>query len=142
MPAPKKPETFDAHLGAVINGLARPHGGREWLMDLLGVSKKTIDRRMTGENSLLVKELQLVADAVNSTPEDLVEQALRNYGDGDRDAGLAKLHAEARAISDAAAVDVGDVHEDDFVVTPGGPKADLALAANKRPKKVDVPHAE
>lgn len=41
-----------------------------------------------------------------------------------------------------AAGDVGGFEEDDFEVTPGGPKSGLALAANKRPKKVDIPHAE
>lgn len=139
MAASKTPTTFDAHLGAVINGLAAAHGGRVWLADLLRTSKKTIDRRMTGDTPLLVKELEIIADAIHSTPEQLVEQALKNYGNGDRDAGFARLRAEDAA---EPMSNVGDSYEDEYDITPGGPKEGLALAANKRPKKVNVPPAD
>lgn len=137
MPAPKKPTTFDAHLGSVINGLAKPHGGRPRLAELLVTSKKTIDRRMAGDIPLLVKELEVIAAHVNASAESMVDQALKNYGDGDRAVGLAKLQAEINPPTN-----VGDIDEDDFDVTPSGPKADYALTANKRPKKVDTPAAE
>lgn len=138
MPAPKKATTFDAHLGKVVNGLAGAHGGREWLAALLDISKKTVDRRVIGATGFTVKELEVIADAVNMPAADIVDVALKNYGDGDRAAGLARLRAE-----DDTPTNVGDVHEDEYEVTPSGPnQSDHALAANTRPKKVNRPAAE
>lgn len=99
MPAPKTPSTFDQHLGQVINGLARPRGGRPFLVELLGLSKGTIDRRMSGETAMLARELELIAPALHTTPEAIVSQALRNYGDGDAEAGRRKLAQEVAPMS-------------------------------------------
>lgn len=143
MPPIKKPTTFDAHLGLVIHGLAQPHGGRKRIAEEIGVSKKTVDRKITGDG-FTVRELQLIAKLLLTSPEELVERALVNYGDGDRELGFTRLYNEGHpAAEDTSATDVGDLHEDDYEVTPGETqKADLALAANRRPKKVDMPYAE
>lgn len=102
MPAPKKPMTFDQHLGAVVSGLAKPHGGRPFLIDLLDWSKGTVDRRMAGTAPFLVKELEIVARALNTTPAAIAEQALRNFSDdGSEQSGMQKLiEAEAPAVSE------------------------------------------
>lgn len=95
MPAPKKPTTFDQHLGAVVGGLAKPHGGRPFLVGLLDWSKGTVDRRIAGTAPFLAKELEVVARALNTTPAAVAEQALKNYSaDGTSEGGLAKLIEE------------------------------------------------
>lgn len=97
MPAPKKPQTFDQHLGAVVGGLAKPHGGRPFLVSLLDWSKGTVDRRIAGTAPFLVKEIEIVARALNTTPTALGEQALKNYAGGSEQDGLKKLIAEEGA---------------------------------------------
>lgn len=99
MPAPKQPKTFDQHLGQVINGLARPLGGRPYLAELLNLSQGTIDRRMAGDTPTLARELELIAPALHTTAEAIVAQALRNYGDGDAEAGRLKLARENAPMS-------------------------------------------
>lgn len=99
MPAPKQPKTFDQHLGQVINGLARPLGGRPYLAELLNLSQGTIDRRMAGDTPTLARELELIAPALHTTAEAIVAQALRNYGGGDAEAGRLKLARENAAMS-------------------------------------------
>lgn len=94
MPAPKKPTTFDAHLGALIADSARRKGGRPFIAQLIGVSTKTVDRRALGDGSYTVKEINLIAAALNTTPTALAEQALKNYADGTVEEGMAKLLAE------------------------------------------------
>lgn len=91
MPAPKKPETFDEHVGSVVGGLAHAHGGRPFLVSLLDWSAQTVNRRISGSNGFTVKELQIVALELNSTSEEIVDQALRNYGGGSKDEGMRKL---------------------------------------------------
>lgn len=91
MPAPKKPSTFDEHLGSVVAGLAKPHGGRPFLISLLDWSKGTVDRRVSGAAPFLVRELEIVASALNTTPSAIAEQALRNYANGTERQGLEKL---------------------------------------------------
>lgn len=94
MPAPKKPTTFDAHLGALIADSARRKGGRPFIAHLIGVSGKTIDRRALGDGGYTVKELHIIASALNTTATALAEQALKNYADGTVEEGMAKLLAE------------------------------------------------
>lgn len=94
MPKINEPQTFDQHLGAVIGGLARPHGGRPFLVSLLGWSKGTVDRRMAGTAPFLMKEIEIVARALHTTPAAIGEQALRNYGGGSEEEGMKKLIAE------------------------------------------------
>lgn len=96
MPPVKKPQTFDEHVGSVVGGLARSHGGRPYLATLLGWSMQTVHRRVSGSHGFTVKELQVIAPAINSTPEEIVDQALRNFGGGSKDEGLRKLIAEER----------------------------------------------
>ncbi|WP_396657191.1 hypothetical protein [Microbacterium oxydans] len=93
MPAPKEPTTFDAHLGALIADSARRKGGRPWIAQLIGVSTKTVNRRALGDGGYTVKELQIIADALNTTSAELVEQALRNYSNGTAQDGIDKLLA-------------------------------------------------
>lgn len=94
MPASKKPQTFDQHLGAVVGGLAKPHGGRPFLVSLLDWSKGTVDRRIAGTAPFLVREIEVVARALNTTPASLAEQALKNYSGGSEQDGIDKLLAE------------------------------------------------
>lgn len=103
MPASKKPQTFDQHLGAVVGGLAKPHGGRPFLVGLLDWSKGTVDRRIAGTAPFLFKEIEVVARALNTTPTALAEQALKNYSGGTEQEGIEKLLAEQAAtpVSDA-----------------------------------------
>lgn len=104
MSAPKKPQTFDQHLGAVVGGLAGPHGGRPFLIGLLGWSKGTVDRRVAGSAPFLVRELEVVSRALNTTSEAIAEQALKNYADdGTVEGGMAKLIAEDAPVSIAPA---------------------------------------
>jgi transcriptional regulator with XRE-family HTH domain len=91
MPAPKQPTTFDAHLGSLIADTARRKGGRPFIAKLIGVSVKTVDRRALGDGSYSVKELNIIADALNTTPLALAEQALKNYADGSVEEGMEKL---------------------------------------------------
>lgn len=142
MPAPKQPTTFDAHLGTVINSRAFIHGGRQAIADLLGLSTKTVDRKIRGEREFTVRELSLISDLLRTQPEDLVEEALKNYGDGDRQAGFTRLYNEGKDEETETSTNVGDFEEDNFDVTPEGPQEGYALAANKRRKKADTPHAE
>lgn len=93
MPAPKKPETFDEHVGSIVGGLARAHGGRPYLQRLMDWSLQTVNRRVSGSHGFTVKELQIVAPAINSTPEEITDQALKNYGNGSKEDGLRKLIA-------------------------------------------------
>lgn len=93
MPAPKEPTTFDGHLGSLIADSARRKGGRQFIADLIGVSVKTVNRRALGDGSYTVKELQIIADALNMKPIELVERALRDYGGGTVEEGVSKLIA-------------------------------------------------
>lgn len=84
-------KSFEWHLGAVIEGLAIPHGGRQFLIDLLPWSRNTVIRRLKGESEFTVKELEIVARAVNAEPGEIVAQALRNYSGGNAEEGVRKL---------------------------------------------------
>lgn len=99
MPIQKKPATFDQHLGAVIGGLAKPHGGRPFLVDLMGWSKGTVDRRLAGDTPFLVKEIEVVSRALHTTSAAIAEQALKNYGGGSEAEGMRRLLAEAGGVS-------------------------------------------
>ena len=94
MPAPKKPVTFDEHLGSLVGNLARGHGGREMLTGLLPWSRGTVNRRLIGETPFTVTEIEVVAKALNTTSLKLTEQALANYAGGTAEEGLEKLVAE------------------------------------------------
>lgn len=94
MPAPKEPTTFDGYLGSLIADSARRKGGRQFIADLIGVSVKTVNRRALGDGSYTVKELQIIADALNTTSTELVERALRDYSNGSVQDGVSKLIAE------------------------------------------------
>lgn len=98
-------ESFDWHLGAVVEGLAIPHGGRQFLISLLPWSRNTLIRRIKGEAEFTVKELEVVADAVNSTAGEIIAQALRNYSNGSADDGLRKLIATERTSDAPASLD-------------------------------------
>lgn len=105
MPAPKKPTSFDGHLGSIIADSARRKGGRPFIAQLIGVSAKTVDRRALGDGSYSVKELHLIADALNMSATELVERALRDYSNGTPEDGVQKLiRAEgANLVSDRPA---------------------------------------
>lgn len=98
MPAPKTPTTFDGHLGSIIADAARRKGGRPRVAELIGVSTKTIDRRALGDGSYTVKEVHIIADALNTTGLKLIEQALRDYAGGTVEDGVAKLIAAEGAV--------------------------------------------
>lgn len=101
MPIRKLPTTFDQHLGSVIDGLAKAKGGRAWLATLGTWSEGTVERRVTGRTEFTVKELELVAHALSTTPDAIVSQALRNYANGSEEEGIAKLlHELAPAVSE------------------------------------------
>lgn len=95
---------FDWHLGAIVEGLALPHGGRTFLIGLMPWSKNTLIRRIKGESGFTVSELEIVARALNTTPYEIVSQALRNYG-GTEEVAVQKLMAASGAnlVSDAPA---------------------------------------
>lgn len=96
MPKRVLPTTFDQHLGAVIDGMSKPFGGRAWLVTLMDWSGGTVERRVTGRTEFTVKELTVVAEKMNVTRSTIVEQALRNYSGGSVEDGVAKLIAEVR----------------------------------------------
>lgn len=97
----KLPETFDQHLGSVIDGLAKARGGRPWLASLTDWSEGTVERRVTGRTEFTVKELEIVAAALGSSPSNLVGQALRNYANGSEQDGIAKLLRVEGPVSEA-----------------------------------------
>lgn len=88
------PETFDQHLGSVIDGMAKAKGGRPWLASIAPWSLGTVERRVTGRAEFTVKELELVAAALNTTRAEIVSQALRIFANGTEEEGIAKLLAE------------------------------------------------
>lgn len=100
MPIQKLPVTFSQHLGSVIDGLAKARGGREWLATLADWSVGTVERRMTGRTEITVKELEIVASALGTTPATIVSQALRNYADGSEQDGIEKLLSEEAPVSE------------------------------------------
>lgn len=102
-PTRKQAETFDEHLGAVVEALALPHGGRDYLVTLLDWSKGTVIRRISGETPFLVREIEIIAPRLNTTSHDLVAQALRNYSDGTEEQGIIKLRAHHEPKSEAPA---------------------------------------
>lgn len=101
MPIRKLPKTFDQHLGSVIDGMAKAKGGRPWLATIAPWSPGTVERRMTGRAEFTVKELEIVANALNTTPALIVSQALRNYADGSEQDGIDKLLREEGPVSEA-----------------------------------------
>lgn len=109
MPAPKKPVTFDAHLGSLIASLADDKGGRAFVASVLGVSLKTVDRRVLGDGSYTVKEVTLIAYAMNMTYDEIVDLALRRYSNGSREDGIRKLiDAEGVHLVSEAPVNISD----------------------------------
>lgn len=103
-PTRKQAETFDEHLGAVVEALALPHGGRDFLVTLLDWSKGTVIRRISGETPFLVREIEIIAPQLNTTSRDLVAQALRNYAAGTEEQGVAKLrtHHKPKSVAPAS----------------------------------------
>jgi hypothetical protein len=97
----KLPVTFDQHLGSVIDGLAKSRGGRPWLATLADWSEGTVERRVTGRTEFTVKELEVVARALHTTPAEIVSQALRAYASGSEQDGIDKLLREEGAVSEA-----------------------------------------
>ncbi|WP_341945690.1 hypothetical protein [Microbacterium sp. LWH11-1.2] len=97
----KLPETFDQHLGSVIDGLAKARGGRPWLASLTDWSEGTVERRVTGRTEFTVKELEIVAAALGSSPATIVSHALRNYANSTEQDGVAKLLREEGPMSAA-----------------------------------------
>jgi hypothetical protein len=91
MPAPKKPVTFDEHLGALVGGFAKPYGGRPYLKSLLDWSMNTVNRRISGTHGFTVQELEVVAAAIGTDRDTLIDQALKNYSGESAEAGLEKL---------------------------------------------------
>lgn len=89
----------------VVGGLAKPHGGRPFLIGLLDWSKGTVDRRVSGDTAFLVKELEIVARALNTSPSEIAEQALRNLSpDGTVEGGLEMLKAESAPVVSPAPI--------------------------------------
>lgn len=140
MLAPKQPKTFDQHLGQVINGLARPLGGRPYIAKVLNVSPGTIDRRMAGDTSLLARELELIAPALHTTSEAIVSQALRNYGDGDAEAGRLKLADETAPMSaPVASLDARRKRKTPAMMTDDELEAELNAASTDPEHQRDEP---
>lgn len=100
MPIRKLPVTFDQHLGSVIDGLAKPRGGRQWLATLTDWSEGTVERRVTGRTEFTVKELEIVAAALGSSPATIVSHALRNYANSTEQDGITKLLREEGPVSE------------------------------------------
>lgn len=84
-------------MGSLIADSARRKGGRPFIARLIGVSTKTVDRRALGDGSYSVKELHLIADALNTSVTELVERALRDYANGTVEDGVKKLIEEEGA---------------------------------------------
>lgn len=97
----KLPVTFDQHLGSVIDGLAKARGGRPWLATLTDWSEGTVERRVTGRTEFTVKELEIVAAALGSSPATIVSHALRNYANSTEQDGINKLLREEGPVSEA-----------------------------------------
>ncbi|WP_417540787.1 hypothetical protein [Microbacterium maritypicum] len=55
---------------------------------------------MTGRTELTVKELEIVAAALSTTPATIVSQALRNYAGGSEQDGIDKLLADEGPVSE------------------------------------------
>lgn len=100
---PSEDKTFDAHLGSLISNLARMKGGRSFLADLLGLNVKTISRRAAGDGEYSVRELNLVADSLGMSANEILSLALRNYAGGTPEDGVRKLVAESKALSEPPA---------------------------------------
>ncbi|WP_447948262.1 hypothetical protein [Microbacterium maritypicum] len=90
----KTPKSFDAILGSLIMSLSRDQGGRQFLADLLGYNPKTISRRSVGDGEYTVRELNIVANKIGMTAEEILNLALRKYSGGTAAEGVHKLVAE------------------------------------------------
>lgn len=117
MVAPKKPETFDAHLGALISNLARPKGGRAFIAELLGYNVKTINRRSVGDGEYTVREMNLIANALGMTSAEIADLALRNYSGGTAEDGIRKLLEEEGLSEGPASL---DAHREKKAARPAG----------------------
>lgn len=130
---------------------------RDWttqdLANRIGRSKNYVAERLRGEKVFNLQDFEGFAELLGLDPQELMTRLeyphtrdyegrlVPSYGIYGTSRGV-EIYREVDADPKAYDEVVGGFEEDDFEVTPGGPKSGLALAANKRPKKVDIPHAE
>lgn len=94
MPKKIKPQTFNQHLGAVVNSVMTSRGiSQEELADALGMSLTTVGRRIRGQNPILVSELARFAEFLAADAGVMLETAVQQYG------GISKLMEEGREMS-------------------------------------------
>lgn len=116
---------FDVCLGKVVKSKrVKANHTRASLSSAAGIPEANLKRREEGKNEITVSELERIAEVVNVTALEMVEEALKDYG------GLQKLMDEFTATSDAAA-NVGD---EDNVTYIGHVAAPLDAAADDDPR--------
>lgn len=97
---PKKISEFDRKLGAAIrHRRLDPDFGMSQadLARATGIPLSNLQRREDGTNEVTVSEIQRIAHALDTTPVQIVNDALKRYG------GMEKLLAEYGAIANRAA---------------------------------------
>lgn len=166
------PRDLTRYVAGVIRAeMAKQGVSQEEMADVAGVSQSQFSKMIRGVRPITIDQFAAIAEALDidfAGTFEAAERYLDNYMEPPRSpvryvlGGVRLQEPEdmreefengapiippyesrrRKPVLVSISTDVGGFEEDDFEVTPGGPKSGLALAANKRPKKVDIPHAE
>lgn len=116
---------FDICLGLVVKSKRVKAGlTRAAMAEMTGIPEANLKRREEGRNEITSSELYRIADIVDVPANELVEEALKDYG------GMEKLLAEHTSVSD----DADTVAPEDNVTYLGHVKAPLGAAADTDPR--------
>lgn len=136
----ERAETFSRYVGLELKGkIVSQQFTAKQVAEGIGRQPAAFNRWLNGKVEMPLTVFCEACEFINLDPAPIIDDAYSRMAVeyGERDG-----HIYTDDDENFVYPDVGGFEEDDFEVTPGGPKSGLALAANKRPKKVDIPHAE
>ena len=119
----KKQSDFDARLGMVVRSKrVKASLSRKEMAEVTGIPEANLKRREAGENEITVSELKRIAAAVHTSPDEIAEEALADFG------GLHKLIAEHTELDE----DEYEVTDEDNVTYLGHITMPAKMAAKKK----------